>query len=205
MADMTDLDAILKTEYLGTFDEACKMLDEASEISTERFIRNPMFLDEEIIVKRQKAMQMSYYKYGPVYSNYIANKYMKPLEDIVIRAEKYEKTHNTEFLIDLINFAMLAYWQRTKSVIKFIELDMWCVMLKDELYSAKSCLQSVKDMLDMYNEDKELAYLVIIALIAKYEVQYPQYEDADYKGTDGNVEIAGFSYNEIKNYGKDNY
>lgn len=71
---------ILKTEYSKEFDE-----------------------------HRKKAMVNSYYKYGPCKDNYGKYKCLDARGNIRKRLEKYEETGNTEFLVDLANYAMLEF------------------------------------------------------------------------------------------------
>lgn len=71
---------ILKTEYSVAFDDA-----------------------------RKKAMVTSFYKYGPARKNHGEYKCMDAVENLKRRLEKYQETGNTEFLVDVANFAMLEF------------------------------------------------------------------------------------------------
>lgn len=71
---------ILKTEYSTSFDE-----------------------------HRKKAMINSYYKYGPARKNYQEHRCIDAVANIRKRLERYEETGNTEFLVDVANFAMLEF------------------------------------------------------------------------------------------------
>ena len=55
----------------------------------------------------ENAIEMSHYKYGWASDTYpeLAQAY-KCIEE---RLEMYRKTHNTEYLVDVANFAMLEY------------------------------------------------------------------------------------------------
>lgn len=75
---MDDFVAILKTEYSTAFDE-----------------------------HRKKAMINSFYKYGPAKKNYGEYKCMDAIKNLEIRLQKYKETGNTEYLVDVANFAML--------------------------------------------------------------------------------------------------
>ena len=144
----TDLKKVLKTEWLPAFDEACTAFEETTVFDKVEMPYDAKISDEDIINLRQKAMQMSYYKYGPVYANYIRDALMKPLEDIEIRVSKYVKEHNTEFLVDAINFCMLAYWQRTKRVHISAEPDVFAVMLKESIFDNRDLKAVTKELLN---------------------------------------------------------
>lgn len=58
---------------------------------------------------RQQAMEVSYYKYGPIKQNYQKHKCMDAIGNLKRRLEEYEKTGNTEFLVDVANFAMIEF------------------------------------------------------------------------------------------------
>ena len=58
---------------------------------------------------RKKAMENSYYKYGPLKKNYSDYKCMDAVGNIRKRLEKYLETGNTEFLVDVANFAMIEF------------------------------------------------------------------------------------------------
>lgn len=73
-------DEVLKTEYSETFDEL-----------------------------RKKAMVTSYYKYGPLKKNYKEYSCMDAVANLKKRLEAYEQTGNTEFLVDVANFAMIEF------------------------------------------------------------------------------------------------
>lgn len=59
------------------------------------------------IEKMKNAIEMSHYKYGWPSQTYpeLAQAY----KCIKERLELYEKTHNTEYLVDVANFAMLEF------------------------------------------------------------------------------------------------
>lgn len=71
---------ILKTEYSKRFDEL-----------------------------RMLAMENSYHKYGPLKANYEEYKCMDAIGNLKKRLEKYLETGNTEFLVDIANFAMIEF------------------------------------------------------------------------------------------------
>jgi len=52
-------------------------------------------------------MATSFYKYGPVADNYPENH--RALDSLLMRLERYETTGNTEWLIDVANFAMIEF------------------------------------------------------------------------------------------------
>lgn len=88
---MDDFEAILKTEYSTAFDE-----------------------------HRKKAMINSFYKYGPAKKNYGEYKCMDALKNIELRLQKYKDTGNTEYLVDVANFAMLEFMHPSIPGAKYI-------------------------------------------------------------------------------------
>lgn len=58
---------------------------------------------------QKKAMAMSYYKYGRVNQNHNKDNLMDVVKNLKKRLEMYEKTGNTEFLVDVANFAMIEF------------------------------------------------------------------------------------------------
>lgn len=62
---------------------------------------------EEFIIKMRNAIELSHYKYGWMSDTYpeLAQAY----KCIKERLELYEKTHNTEYLVDIANFAMIEF------------------------------------------------------------------------------------------------
>jgi hypothetical protein len=53
-------------------------------------------------------MIMSFYKYGPVRQN-AGDKLVNEVESLKLRLKKYEQTGNTEYLVDVANFAMIEF------------------------------------------------------------------------------------------------
>lgn len=52
-------------------------------------------------------MHVSFYKYGPVAAAYPHR--VNALESLLVRLRRYEETGNTEWLMDVANFAMIEY------------------------------------------------------------------------------------------------
>lgn len=58
----------------------------------------------------KQAMIMSYHKYGALRKNHSKeNNHMDAIANLKKRLEKYEETGNTEFLVDVANFAMIEF------------------------------------------------------------------------------------------------
>ena len=164
---------ILKTEYLKTFDTCCCQF-ESEHMSPEEFMPVEFKLSwEDIVTARRQAMLKGYEKYGSVKINYIFNKYLKPLDNMLARVNAYKATHNQRFLCDAFNFAMLAYWQRTTSVANILEPDVFACILRDDITEMVDLQKSITEWVNYYIEGNELGYLVIIALRIKYELQNP--------------------------------
>lgn len=58
---------------------------------------------------RKNAMETSYHKYGPLKANYEKYKCLDALANLETRLNEYKKTGNTEFLVDVANFAMIEF------------------------------------------------------------------------------------------------
>lgn len=62
---------------------------------------------EEFVTKMKKAIEMSHYKYGYVSKTY--PELAQAHKCIQERLNLYLKTHNTEYLVDVANFAMIEF------------------------------------------------------------------------------------------------
>lgn len=58
---------------------------------------------------QKKAMVMSYYKYGKMTQNHKVDNLMDAVANLEKRLEMYKETGNTEFLVDVANFAMIEF------------------------------------------------------------------------------------------------
>lgn len=76
---------------------------------------------EPFIGKMKNAIEMSHYKYGWMSKTYpeLAQAY-KCIQE---RLELYVKTHNTEYLVDVANFAMIEFMHPSFSDSKYTPLD----------------------------------------------------------------------------------
>lgn len=199
--------ALLRSEYLISFDTFCDQLKKAvlnlgvNNVDMEEKVEH-VLTEDKVTDYRKKAMVLSYYKYGAVLENYVRHTLMNPIGDIAIRIDKYIKTHALDYVIDICNFAMLAYWTRTTNVYKMQELDVFAVMYLDDLKS--SYTSTILAYAKEYIETKDLSYLAMICCRSYMEAATPSFEDAMYKKTDDeNIRIAGFSSNEIKRFKKE--
>lgn len=70
---------------------------------------NDPFIDEkkidELIIMCKNRLDMSYYKYGSVRDNIVGGR-CDPIGCIDLCLEKYRKTKNTEYMLDIINYAL---------------------------------------------------------------------------------------------------
>ncbi len=62
---------------------------------------------EDFIAGMKSRMEMSYYKYGPIRDAYPHK--VSALESLRKRLDKYEESGNTEWLLDIANFAMIEF------------------------------------------------------------------------------------------------
>lgn len=76
---MNEIEKILQTEYSEEFDKL-----------------------------RKNRMVISYYKYGSIANNY-GESLINAIENLEIRLKKYKETGNTEYLVDIANFAMIEF------------------------------------------------------------------------------------------------
>lgn len=63
---------------------------------------------EEFDKLRKNRMATSYFKYGAIKDNY-GERLIDAIDNLEIRLEKYKKTGNMEYLVDIANFAMIEY------------------------------------------------------------------------------------------------
>ena len=64
---------------------------------------------EDFDKKRQDAMCMSFFKYGPVADNYKKFGCINAVGSLEKRLGKFKETGNKEMLVDVANFAMIEY------------------------------------------------------------------------------------------------
>lgn len=69
---------------------------------------------------RKRAMVNSYYKYGPLAKNYKEYKCLDAIANLEKRLQKYKETGNTEFLVDVANFAMIEFTYPSIEGAKFV-------------------------------------------------------------------------------------
>ena len=63
--------------------------------------------NEQFIQGMSDRMSMSYYKYGPVRQAF--PKLVDAIQTLKLKLLEYEETGNTEFLIDVANYAMIEF------------------------------------------------------------------------------------------------
>lgn len=63
---------------------------------------------EEFDKLRKNRMVVSYHKYGAIENNY-GEGLIDSIENLELRLKKYKETGNTEFLVDVANFAMIEF------------------------------------------------------------------------------------------------
>lgn len=57
---------------------------------------------------RKNRMIVSFYKYGPIKENY-GNDLVNCISNLERRLQAYKRTGNTEYLVDVANFAMIEF------------------------------------------------------------------------------------------------
>lgn len=76
---------------------------------------------KEFIVKMQNAIETSHYKYGWASKTY--PELAQARKCIQERLDRYNDTHNKEFLVDVANFAMLEYLYPSYEDAKYVATD----------------------------------------------------------------------------------
>ena len=57
---------------------------------------------------RKSRVEVSFYKYGPARDNFGSGR-VDAIGSLELCLEKFKKTHNTEYLLDVANYAMFRY------------------------------------------------------------------------------------------------
>ena len=76
---------------------------------------------EEFVNKMRNAIEMSHYKYGWMSNTY--PELAQAVKCIQERLDLYNKTHNTEYLVDIANFAMIEYKHPSYEDAKYTPTD----------------------------------------------------------------------------------
>lgn len=75
-------------------------------MGTEEILKTEF--SEQFVELMKNRMIMSWYKYGPLKQN-AGDKLVNEIESLKLRIKKYEQTGNTEYLVDVANFAMIEF------------------------------------------------------------------------------------------------
>lgn len=76
---------------------------------------------EAFVNKMKNAIEMSHYKYGWLSKNY--PELVQAVKCLRERLDLYEKTHNTEYLVDVANFAMIEFMYPSFGDAKYMPTD----------------------------------------------------------------------------------
>lgn len=77
--------------------------------------------DERFIEYMRTRMAVSFHKYGPVKKAYPHK--VSAIESLQLRLREYEKTGNTEYLVDAANFAMIEFMRPSHKEAHFTATD----------------------------------------------------------------------------------
>lgn len=72
---------------------------------------------------RKSMVAMSFYKYGAVKDNVRIHKTVETIKSLEKRLEAYKTTGNTEFLLDVMNFAMFEFMYPQKENAEYKPTD----------------------------------------------------------------------------------
>lgn len=192
---------LAKSEYLDAFDTFCELVWTELHMEVVESARAVLQFSEVLNIRR-KAMITAYKKYGPVYYNYIAEQLMLPMQNSWIRLNEYKNTHNAKYLVDALNFVMLAYWSRTAVVGTLPVGDDMDLIRMTALQFEERCTDVYDKylmVLETYSDTDELCYMAILAYILYSEIINPSEKDAFYDNKkDGRVcALAGIYYNSL--------
>ena len=148
------------------------------------------FKEEETFIEKMKnSIEMSHYKYGWMSKTY--PELAQGINCLKQRFELYEKTHNTELMIDVANFAMIEYLYPTY-IPDTLKLELNKNFISN-VYAIQFCI-------DKYELIPNPVYLISIAKYAAKEFNHPTYEDAKYEPSDSSKSPGladGISYKEL--------
>ena len=192
------------SEYLPAFDTYCEQVWSAlglEIVSTDKSVLS----FTEILDLRQKAMITAYKKYGPVYYNYLQAQLMQPLQNSWIRMGEYQDTRNVKYLVDVLNFIMLAYWHMTDKV-ETIPTDEELLYVQATIIQLNERYTELPDRflsyLETYSDTDDgtgaLCYLAALMYLVYMEILSPTIDGAYYDGkSDGRVcALAGIYINQ---------
>lgn len=153
--------------------------------------------EADFVVKMKSRMVISFYKYGPVIDNY-GSCCVNAMGSMYKRIRKYSQTHNTEWLVDVANFAMIEFMcpqQKETSYDNSVNVPYDDLLIKEK--DVSSVLHNLREK---YKKTGNLAFVVDMANIAMIEFEKPQFEDAYFSGTDSKESpgLDGIPINEMK-------
>lgn len=170
---------ILATEYSEPFDAL-------------RLARTGHPLHAEFDGLRRNRMLMSFFKYGPLQTNY-SERLIDSIKSLVRYLEKYQRTGNTEYLVDVANFAMIEFMAPQHPLSHFDALAAGPAVTPTDPVAR------VHELVLLYRENGNGALLCDIANAAMAEFEYPLHPNAHFEGVDdGKSNIVGMGVNQIK-------
>ena len=188
---------ILKTEFSTTFEEflktAIQHLIDSEKVTGKPFTK--IDVANKFIQLMKHAMVTSYYKYGPVVVNHGEENYLDAIANLEKRLDKYKQSGNTEFLVDVANFAMIEFMSPQKPKEDYIAKRPTTPAIQNfNLWGLETDLED-------YKVCRDTVLLPKIAIGAMCEFIDPKHEKAFYVATEsGACENHGFGINEIKNF-----
>lgn len=81
----------------------------------------PSEFSERFVEYMRNRMEVSFHKYGPLKQAFPHK--VDALKSLQLRIDKYLETGNTEFLVDVANFAMIEFMRPAVRGAKFVPTD----------------------------------------------------------------------------------
>ena len=187
---------VLTKEYSLKFDQLCKETYASVAQVDSNVLCKKYVYDEEFDTMRKNRIEISFYKYGPVRKNYGPTGNINAIGTFIKCIQKYEKTHNTEFLLDAVNYLMFEYmWPKVHKHTCYVPFDKYKITVCSYYKEAIACVEQ-------YKAHFNKAYLCLASVYLQLESKQPTFTDAYFKATDSkeSAGIDGFSVKELEIY-----
>jgi hypothetical protein len=143
---------------------------------------------DDFILGMRRRMEVSYCKYGAVAIAYPHK--VNALESLLLRIDKYLESRNSEFLMDVANFAMIEAMCPSLDGVEFEQLNdtiLGDVSVDEFATSEKYVRWLIEKYIKQYAQSRNTYYLVLIAVFCAVEFFNPAVVGTYFKGTDSDA------------------